>query len=80
MSGASLTTVLRWLVIMVLFGYLSSRIFIAYSKLQEGRIGTLFNRITSATVKVDQKKGILTYCMINRTLLYIFSFFDALNL
>ena len=55
MSRASLTTILRWIVIMVLFGYFSSRVYIAYSKLQEGRIGTLFNRITSATVKVHQK-------------------------
>ena len=53
MSKASLVTVLRGIVIMALFGYFSSRVYIAFSKLQEGRIGTLFNRITSATVKVN---------------------------
>ena len=48
-------TFVRWLVILVLFGYFSSRVRIAYSKLKEEKIGTLFNRITSATVKVNSK-------------------------
>ena len=43
---------LRWAVILGLFGDFASRVYVAYSKLQEGRIGTLFNRITSATVQV----------------------------
>ena len=55
MWRVSLLTVLRGIVIMVLFGYFSSRVYISYSKLQEGKIGTLFNRVTSATVKVKQK-------------------------
>ena len=48
-------TFVRWLVILVLFGYFSSRVRIAYHKLKEEKIGTLFNRITSATVKVHSK-------------------------
>ena len=55
MKKASPTTVLRWIVILVLFGYFSSRVYISYSKLHEHKIGTLFNRITSATVKVNSK-------------------------
>ena len=55
MWRVSLLTVLRGIVIMVLFGYFSSRVYISYSKLLEGKIGTLFNRVTSATVKVKQK-------------------------
>ena len=52
MAKPTLTNILRWVVILCLFGYFASRVYVAYSKLQEGRIGTLFNRITSATVQV----------------------------
>ena len=52
MSKVTFWNILRWFCIAVLFGYLCSRIYIAYTKLEEGRIGTLFNRITSATVQV----------------------------
>ena len=55
MAKPTLTNILRWAVILCLFGYFASRVYVAYSKLQEGRIGTLFNRITSATVQVCLK-------------------------
>ena len=45
------------MVIAGLCGYFFRRIYIAYSKLQEGKIGTLFNRITSDTVQVSIISG-----------------------
>ena len=47
-----LSATLRRLMILGLFCYFVSRVYVAYSKLQDGKIGTLFDRITSATVKV----------------------------
>ena len=53
MVKSTLRNILRLVVIAGLCGYFISRIYIAYSKLQEGKIGTLFNRITSDTVQVS---------------------------
>ena len=50
---ATLTNILRFVVVISLCSYLSSRVYVAYTKLQEGKIGTLFNRITSAKVLVS---------------------------
>ena len=50
---ATLTNILRFVVVISLCSYLSSRVYVAYTKLEEGKIGTLFNRITSATVQVS---------------------------
>ena len=47
-----LTTIVRRMVILGLFSYFVSRVYVAYTKLQADKIGTLFDRITSRTVKV----------------------------
>ena len=44
---------IRRALLVVLTSYFLSRIIIAYMKMQEGNIGTLFNRINSPTVQVD---------------------------
>ena len=40
--------------LLILLCYLLSRIIIAYRKMREGQIGTLFHRINSPTVQVDR--------------------------
>ena len=52
MAKEIFTTILRRVITLGLFCYFVSRVYVAYSKLQDGKIGTLFDRITSATVKV----------------------------
>ena len=51
-EGSTFTTILRKLVILALFIYFATRVYVAYSKLDAGKIGTLFNRITETTVQV----------------------------
>ena len=46
------------MVILGLFSYFVSRVYVAYTKLQADKIGTLFDRITSRTVKVLNCKNI----------------------
>ena len=53
MPGTTFTTILRKLVILALFIYFATRVYVAYSKLDAGKIGTLFNRITETTVLVN---------------------------
>ena len=52
MAEETFTTILRRLVILSLFIYFATRVYVAYSKLEAGKIGTLFNRITEVTVQV----------------------------
>lgn len=52
MAEGTLNTILRKLVIIALFIYFATRVYVAYSKLDAGKIGTLFNRITEVTVQV----------------------------
>ena len=52
MAEGTLTSILRKLVILALFIYFATRVYVAYSKLDAGKIGTLFNRITETTVQV----------------------------
>ena len=52
MAEGTLNTILRKLVIIALFIYFATRVYVAYSKLDAGKIGTLFNRITETTVQV----------------------------
>ena len=53
MPKATLANILRFVVVISLCSYLASRVYVAYTKLEEGKIGTLFNRITSAKVLVS---------------------------
>ena len=55
MAETLLTTmanILRNLVILALLFYFATRVYVAYSKLDAGLIGTLFNRKTEGAVQV----------------------------
>ena len=65
MAKEVLSTILRRMMILGLFCYFVSRVYVAYSKLQDGKIGTLFDRITSATVKVPYWNSIIIGSKVN---------------
>ena len=52
-AGMEVVGSVRRGLLLILLGYLLSRIIIAYRKMREGQIGTLFHRINSPTVQVD---------------------------
>ena len=47
-----MANILRNLVILALLFYFATRVYVAYSKLDAGLIGTLFNRKTEGAVQV----------------------------
>ena len=71
MPDTTFTTILRKLVILALFIYFATRVYVAYSKLDAGKIGTLFNRITETTVLVN---NLINISLLRLEINYLYSF------